>query len=175
MLSEESGSRGLVCGREPLSWKGTEEALVEAVKMAWRAGGGGGRWPFASDGPWHLMTREVRAGGTWDAWRIEIDAARERRSPRTVPLTAEEVDAMDATLAWLLHVPEADRKLVEVAVTFLAAGRTQVSWAEVRRRMAAFPQWREVAVSDRGLGMRYSRAVGAIANAVNLERRRAAA
>ena len=37
------------------------EALVEVLDM-WRRSPGDGRSPFATDGPWHLMTRETDAG-----------------------------------------------------------------------------------------------------------------
>jgi hypothetical protein len=158
-----------------LSWKEVEEQMVAAVRMLRRLPSGG-RWPFASDGPWHLITREARAG-QWDGWRQEIEAAevRELRNvARTVPLTAEEVDWMEGRLAWLLAVPERDRALVATALTHHAFAGSRIRWAAIRAQLAANRNWREVAGSDRGLGQRYARAIARIAAWLNGSDRSAA-
>jgi hypothetical protein len=45
------------CGKDGFwTFDAVEERLIEAMRLWWRSPGGG-RWPFASDAPWHLMTR----------------------------------------------------------------------------------------------------------------------
>mgnify|MGYP003577860621 CR=1 FL=1 len=39
------------------TYERVEERLVETMRCWWRMPGGG-RWPFAGDGPWHLARRE---------------------------------------------------------------------------------------------------------------------
>lgn len=152
-----------------LSWKDVEAELIEAVQMSWRLPGRG-RWPFAGDAPWHLMTREARADGQFEAWRQERedDLVREmRNAPRTVPLNSEEVTWMEGRLGWLSFAAETDRKLVEVVLVQKAAGKGRLSWSRIREKMMRSPAWLGIAGSTRGLGMRYSRAVQAVTIAVN--------
>ena len=85
------------------SFSDVEDGLVEAARL-WRRSPGGGRWPFASDGPWHLMTRATRAGSTIDAWRVEIDEIALKPEPATLPLTRAQIAARDAASAWLLLI-----------------------------------------------------------------------
>lgn len=173
------GSAGLECGAEPrFTWETVEGELVEAVKLSWRLPSGGAS-SFATDGPWQWLTRLARAsaGATdrpgaaeWELLRNEIDTQHmkdARNTAATSPLTAREVDWMDERLAWLLLVPERDRKLVWVALVQIASARGRFSWNRVRERLQENRRWREVAISNRGLGARYSRAIGAIAKALD--------
>src|SRR4051794_25298419 len=41
------------------TFEAVQERLVEAMRLWWRSPGGG-RWPFAGDAPWQLMTRRTR-------------------------------------------------------------------------------------------------------------------
>lgn len=161
-----------------LSFEDVEAELVEAVRLSWRLPGGGASC-FASDAPWYLMTRAARASAgasdragaaEWEALRNEIDQQQLRdlrNSPRTSPLTAREVDWMEARLAWLLRVPERDRKLVWVVLVQIASARGRFSWRKVREKLEENARWREVGVSNRGLGARYSRALAALTRELN--------
>lgn len=161
-----------------LSWKEVEEQLVAAVKLSWRLPSGS-RSAFATDGPWLWLTQVARASAgvsdrpgaaEWEAWRQEIEAQQLRdlrNNTRTVPLTAREVDWMESRLAWLLLVPESDRKLVWVALVEIAAARGRISWRRIRAKLEENRRWREVSVSSRGLGQRYSRAIATVTKAVN--------
>lgn len=150
-------------GQQNMSFAGVEAALVEAVRMLRRLPGEG-RMPFATDGPWHLISREARAEGDLQAWKQEREAEavrEERNRARAAGLTAEEVTCMETTLAWLEHVAERDRKLVVLALQQLAGGAARVRWSAVRKGLTVSGLAAEV--GDRALGMRYSRALQGIA------------
>ena len=121
---------------------------------------GEGRMPFATDGPWHLISRKARAEGDLQAWlqEREREAVREERNRgRSADLTSEEVTWMDRTLAVLERVDERDRLLVVLALRQLAAGAAQVRWAKVRAGLVASGVADVVGV--KALGMRYMRAL----------------
>lgn len=145
------------------SWGEVEAALVEAVRMLRRMPGEA-RMPFASDGPWHLISREARAEGDLQAWKQEREAEAvrdERNRARSGPLRAEEVTWMEGVLGWIEWVGERDRKLVVLALQQLAGGAARVRWSTVRRGLASAGVADEV--GDRALGMRYSRALQGVA------------
>lgn len=129
------------------SFEAVEARLVETVEL-WRRMPGGGPSPVAKDGPWHLIRAE------WGDY-ADADAA-----PRRLPLTRAEHAAMIEASGWLAFAPERDRRLVVLAVTELARGRGQVPWLELRAKMG-------VRFGADGLRMRYSRAITAIARALN--------
>lgn len=117
-----------------------QERLVEAVHL-WRRSPGDGRSPYATDGPWELASS--------DLWGPDVD----KDAPlRPLPLRRREVAARDEASAWLLFVPERDRRLVVLAVTALAKGYKQVPWMDLRRPMG-------VKLGADGLRMRYGRAI----------------
>lgn len=160
-----------------LSWtfEEVEQQLIEAMKMLWRLPAGGSSASFAADGPWHLLTRAVRAEAgkmaVMDLWRIEQEeAAKDARAVRTVPLKPEQVTWMNERLGWLELVDDRDRKLVFEAVWQLARGKPRVSWTRIRERMMAHPAWRDTAVTPRRLGQRYSKAIGGIAQSLDARR-----
>jgi hypothetical protein len=125
-----------------------EERLVEAMHL-WRRSPGGGSWPFASDGPWHLVKAELYGPD------VDKDAPL-----RPLPLRMAEVEERDQVSAWLLWVGDRDRRLVVLAVSALAKGHKQVPWMELRRPMG-------VALGADGLRMRYGRAIQTICNRLN--------
>lgn len=133
------------------------EALVEATVL-WRRSPGEGRWPFASDGPWHLMSRDV-AAGDYDArggFNSSSDVA-----VRALPLSREECDQRDAVSEWMMLVPAAaDRRLLAVCLEFHARGYQQLPWAKIMRFMG-------VARGKDGLAKRYRSALRAIAEGLN--------
>jgi hypothetical protein len=165
-----------------LSWSEVERHLVEAVRYYWRSdrralsGPGGRPGGFATDAPWRLLTREGRAEAgqmaVMDLWRIEQDEAvkdaKLRGLASSVPLTSEEVTWMDGRLAWLLLVPEADRKLVEVVVKAKARGAERIEWTRIRSRLPSD-------IGNKGLYRRYVRALQALARALGVEAAKVAA
>jgi hypothetical protein len=145
-----------------------EERLLEAMRLWWRSPGGG-KWPFAADAPWHLMTRATRIAtgglkGREFQLHMQAEDAEETRQwqgrERPVPLTREDVGRRDAASAWIVSVPERDRKLVLLALTQLAAGKAQVSWMRLKPLLG-------VEFGADGLRKRYWRAVTGIVEALN--------
>lgn len=127
-----------------------EDRLVEAMRLWWHVSGGW--WPFASDGPWHLIATD-------DSWDWDSDRWADAPMPK-LPLSREQMRRRDEATAWLRHAPERDRRLVVLAVTALAAGRKRVPWRSLLRPM-------RMRRGADGLRMRYGRAVNAICVALN--------
>jgi hypothetical protein len=138
------------------SFADVEARLVEAMRFWWHVEGAG--WPFASDGPWHL----IAADKTWD-W--DMDRRPDVRVPK-LPLSRAQMERRDEATGWLRHAPERDRKLVVLAVTALAAGRKVVPWRALLRPMG-------LSLGAHGLRKRYSRAVTCICEALNTAETRA--
>lgn len=150
-----------------------EDRFIEAMRFAWRDSSGS--WPFASDGPWHLMQA---VAGDYDARGGDMDAP----PPVRVPLSRAERARMDEAVGWLALVPApvrpgarltgkgqamgSDAKLVVLVARKLGAvrgeERGQVRWSLLLRPMGL----------NKGAGAlakRYGRAISAVA--VELERR----
>jgi hypothetical protein len=125
-----------------------QDAMVEAVDL-WRRSPGGGRWPFAGDGPWQWV-RSLEWGDYADA-----DAV-----PRAAPLTRAEVATRDAVSGWLAWVPERDRKLVVLAIGQLSRGHARVSWMRLKVELG-------VPFGADGLRRRYGRALTGICGQLN--------
>jgi len=148
--------------KERASWTEelVEERLIEAVELWGRSAAFGyslGSGPFATDAPWHLLTRAVRAGSTMDAWRVEQDEQL-ARDPRPAPargLSAAEVTRRDQAGEWLRFVPERDRKLLVEAVSEQARTGRRVDWMGMRAKVG-------VRLGADGLRKRYWRALGSI-------------
>src|SRR4051812_16360430 len=96
-----------------------QERLVEGMRLWWRSPGEG-KWPFASDAPWHLMTRRTRlsAGmvkGMEMTRLLQEDDAEETRRwqgrEKPGPLSREDVAMRDEASEWLTWVDERDRRL----------------------------------------------------------------
>lgn len=143
--------------RDYWTFEDVQERLVEAVRLWWRTPGGGTS-PFATDGPWHLVRDDGSAQAAWDE-RVNNHKMGHQPRPRPLPLSMEEVDERDEASEWIRFVPERDKRLVVLALTQLATGR-QVKWSRIRMQLTA-------EISPRGLGQRYSRAISAIARALN--------
>jgi hypothetical protein len=138
---------GKAGGKHHWSFAEVQEDMVETLLM-WRRAPGGGRFPFATDGPWHLIRKE------WEDYD-----ARDPAPLRRLPLTIADVKRMERVSEWLQLAPEGDRQLIVIVLGQLAGGAKRVSWAKVRARLDA-------EISPRGLGQRYSRAIAAIARAL---------
>lgn len=136
-----------------LSFDDVQDRLVEAIDVRLRSQGSG-YWPFASDGPWHLIQRD------WE--QLVNDALQGRDAPlrRRAPSRAE-LAAMRVRLEWLMLVAkDDDRRLLVVALTKLARGHAQVPW---RALVEDRPRWR----APDALRMRYGRALSALTMRVN--------
>lgn len=126
-----------------------EARLVETVRCWWRMPGGGA-WPFASDGPWHLIRKQ------WEDWD-----ARDPKPVGRLPLRRAEIAAMEEATDWLTYVPdERARQMLIVGLLERARGKTQTGWAALREQL------REP-LSPAAMSMRYSRAISFIANVLN--------
>lgn len=159
------------------TFEAVEDRLVEAMRFAWRDKSG--LWPFAGDGPWHLMQA---VAGDYDARGGDMDAP----PPMRVPLSRAERGRMDEAVGWLALVPAparpgarlavardgrgSDAHLVVLACRKLAAHRGegrdgskrgQVRWMLLLRPMG-------LGKGAGALAKRYGRAITAIA--VVLER-----
>lgn len=133
------------------------EALIETT-LLWRRSPGSGRWPFASDGPWHLMSRDSQAGD-YDA-RGGFDTSSDV-AVRPLPLSRDDVDQRDAVSEWMMLVPAAaDRRLLAVCLDFHARGYTQLPWSKIMPFMG-------VSRGKDGLAKRYRAALRAIAEGLN--------
>lgn len=134
------------------------EALVEAA-MLWRRSPGSGRWPFASDGPWHLMSRDVNAGD-YDA-RGGFDTSSDV-AVRPLPLSRAEVDQRDRVTEWLMLLrSEEDRRLLAICLDHHARGWKQLPWVDRIMPMLGMRRGKD------GLAKRYRAALRAIAEALN--------
>ncbi len=130
------------------------EALVETTVL-WRRSPGEGRWPFAADGPWHLMSRDAQSD--YDARGGDLTEP----VLRPLPLSPEECDRRDTVSEWLMLVPAAaDRRLLATCLEFHARGYTQLPWSRIVPMMG-------LARGKDGLQKRYRRALRAIAEGLN--------
>ena len=130
-----------------IGYDDVQARLVEAMQLCWQSEGG--RWPFAGDGPWHLVTRELYGP----------DVDKDAPLPR-LPLTRAQVARRDEAIGWLALVPERDRRLVVLAVRELAKGSKRVPWRVLLPKMG-------LALGAAGLSRRYERALGALTQRLN--------
>lgn len=139
---------GQILPAEFWTFETVQERLVAAMRL-WKRSPGGGSWPFASDGPWHLVTIELYGPD------VDKDAPL-----RPLPLTRAEVEERDQISEWLRHAPDRDRRLVILAVSQLASGRARIDWMGLRGPMG-------VKIGADGLRWRYNQAITAICCALN--------
>ncbi|HEV7658820.1 MAG TPA: hypothetical protein VGO55_03135 [Allosphingosinicella sp.] len=148
-VQAEASGLGRV-GDDATFWtcEAVEERLIETVRCWWRMPGGG-RWPFASDGPWHLIRKE------WEDWD-----ARDPKPMRSLPLRRAEVTAMEEATEWITWVPEDKRRVLVLALGKKAQGMSQVPWRSLLRTLGH-------TIGAGGLEWRYSQAIQLIANVLN--------
>jgi hypothetical protein len=151
------------CGRDHLgagfmTFEDVEGRMVEAM-LLWR------RAPDRERGWLHVRAfwPEIRRFGWTTSVGGEYDHPEEQPQPRALPLTRAEVASMMEASDWLAHAPQADRKLVALALTALAAGHKRVPWARLKPLMG-------VEYGAHGLRKRYCRAIATIAKAVNAQK-----
>jgi hypothetical protein len=142
-------------GRMPVwSHALVEERMVEAMEL-WR------RSPDRERGWLHVRAfwPEIRRSGVFQVVAGEIDHPEEKPELRPLPLTRAQVRDMVEASEWMAHVPERDRRLVALALTYKAQGK-QPQWMKMKRRLG-------IAFGATGLQMRYSRAITSICKALN--------
>lgn len=148
-----------------------KDRLVDALWL-WRRSPGGGKWPFASDAPWHLITRATRIecggfkGRELQLRKQDEDAEEAKRwagLDRRGALTRDEVSRRDEATEWLTLVDEDARKVLIAGIVQLAAGRSNIDWRRVKASIG-------VEIGNKGVYRRYTRAIAAIANGVNAGR-----
>lgn len=128
-----------------------EDRLVEAVLTCWRTPDRERGWQQLRSA-WPEIMRDPLLG--------DYDARGGDASSSDVPLrqaaqTRDEVAAMEEAFDWLSVLNADDRKLVGLAIAQLAAGKREISWVKMLRRMG-------LERGADGLRMRYGRALAAI-------------
>ena len=151
-----------VVGDAPVTLLAVQERLV-GVHGLWRRTPGDGRSPFACDGPWHLMLREVGdIVGHYSETLLTNAAGKEMQvrkvdqsAPRT-PLRTAEVAERDLVTGWLTLLAEPlDRKVVWLATAHLARGEDAPGWTEIKRITGAVQ-------GPSALAWRYRKALAAL-------------
>lgn len=132
------------------TFEAVQERLIDAM-LLWRRAPDRERGWLTVRAYWPEMRRHNHFG----------DYSDEEALPRPLPLTRAEVAEMNAVGEWLAFVPERDRRLVALAVSKLENGASQVPWLALRKAMG-------VTFGAHGLRKRYSRALTAIAMALNM-------
>ncbi|MBY9062314.1 hypothetical protein K7957_05140 [Sphingomonas yunnanensis] len=133
-----------------------EDRLVEAMITCWRTPDREAAWQRVKSN-WPEALREI-AVGDYDA--RGGDGTSSDVALRPASQTRREIAEMEEAFGWLAAVPVDDRRLVALAIAQLAAGKREVSWSKLKRRMGV------VRGAD-GLRMRYGRAIALIASAQN--------
>jgi hypothetical protein len=143
-------------GRVPVwTWRDVEDRLAEAMRLWWRSHDGDARFSLRG-----------RISSVWQQALSEpafIDIQLAQLQP--LPLSRADMARMTEASEWLRHVREEDRRLVVLVLGYLAKGEKKVPWLKVKRRMG-------VAYGADGLRKRYSRAITAIANVLNMAENR---
>ena len=143
--------RGEAAGAALLFYDDVEAALIDAMLVQWRTESG--RWPFASDGPWHLIKKEDLAG--YEGGKTPP------RPPRVPPSRAELERMRDVLFGWLPLVPnDVDRRVIVLAISWRARGEKRVPWRRVAAKVS-------MGLSADAAKMRYRRAVHALTVALN--------
>lgn len=136
-----------------------EERMIEALQLWRRMPDGDARFGLGGriSSIWRSFVRDremlIAAGEL-------VQATSSGSVPIRMRPTRDDVAAMEEASEWLLLAPERDRQIIVLALSQRAAGFKRVRWAKVREAMATEH-------GTRSLGMRYSRAITAIANALN--------
>lgn len=148
-----------------------KERLIEAM-LLWKRSPGGGKWPFAGDAPWQLMTRRTRVlvgiegglkGRELQLFMQAEDAEETRQwqgRDRPGPLSRDDVARRDEATEWLTWVAEDSRKVVVAVLAQLARGAQRIDWARVKREIGSEG-------GNKGVYRRSTRALSGIAERLN--------
>jgi hypothetical protein len=136
------------------TWQAVEDRLVDALDLWRRSHDGDARfslsgrissiWQQCVDDPLALIERHG----------VETEA------PRPLPLSRGDMARMTEASEWMRFVPECDRRLVILALGYLLKGYSRVPWLKLKHRLG-------IKFGADGVRMRYSRALTAIAVALN--------
>lgn len=101
----------------------TVEAMLIEAWLLWRRSPGGGRWPFASDGPWDQISRASDAGD-YEGRMIGEEIA----EPRSLPLSRAEVSQRDRVSQWLSLIEDEQARRLVCLVVGVKALERDVRW-----------------------------------------------
>ncbi|HWT12286.1 MAG TPA: hypothetical protein VN231_06005 [Allosphingosinicella sp.] len=133
-----------------------ETRLADAMEAWWRV-------PDRERGWQHV--RALWPDIARQGWRVDVDGEFDEREavqvPRRPALTRDQVKAMVEASEWLAFVPERDRRLVAIVLTYRVRGFDKVPWLRIWDRLGRGRPGPE------GLRKRYGRALAGIAAALN--------
>jgi hypothetical protein len=132
-----------------LTFAAVQDRMVDAVRLWQRAPDRERGWQSIRS-YWPDIVRHTALG----------DYSDDEAEPRPLPLTRAEVAEMNMVGEWLRFVPEADRRLVALALAALATGRKRVPWMRLRRAMG-------VTFGADALRKRYCAAISDVCHALN--------
>lgn len=150
----------------PDSRESLEEQMIEAVRLSWKLRDPvGGKSPYASDGPWDQMLRDLRAGD-YDARGGDMDDA-PAPSLRLGTVEMAQIEQAGQWMRMLAARPTrrgqtagvSDGAIVAAVLRQKAAGYSQVNWAHVLRAVG-------LTRGQDGLAYRYRRAITWLAERV---------
>lgn len=139
------------------TWQAVEDRLVDAMRHWWRSPDPDARFSLGGriSSAWQNYFPDRRDLALWGVLADQVAA-----EPRPLPLSRADVERMTEASEWLRFVPEADRRLVVMALARLAAGDKTVPWLRIMRRLGQ-------GHGSEGLRKRYSRALTAICHQLN--------
>lgn len=146
-----------------ITFDALEARLVDAMRLWDRAPDREAAWLHVRAYWPEIVRKGWRKGvaGEWD----ERSEDEEKEEPRPLPLTRDEVAEMNEAGELLGLVPERDRKLVVRVLAYMARAsdeeRARVPWMRIWRTTGGGKPGPD------GLRRRYSRAITAMANALN--------
>lgn len=143
------------------AWQDVEDRLVEAMGHWWRSHDRDAR--FSLGGRISSIWRQAWTDRETMALIEQVDLPREALKP--LPLSRADMARMQEASEWLRFVPEADRRLVVLALTKKAAGHSRIPWMNLKRAL-------RVRFGADGLRKRYSRGIATIANSLNMAENR---
>jgi hypothetical protein len=143
-------------GRVPIwTWQAVEDRMAEAMRHWWRSPDGEAR--FSLGGRISSIWRQAFT----DRMALIDQLDMEPTPPTALPLSRADVARMVEASEWMKFIPEADRRLVVLALVKKASGHDRVPWLTIWKALGRGKPGPE------GLRSRYSRAITCVANALN--------
>lgn len=138
---------------EDVTFESVQASLVECIDL-WRRTPEQDKLGMKASSIWSQMLQRIEPGDFDDRGIDMVQPAL-----RPLPLSREEVRVRDAVTNWYLDIPKPeDRKLVAVAVGYLARGYQRVPWLKVKHQM-------RIKFGADGLRKRYGKAIFTICQA----------
>lgn len=143
-------------GRVPVwSWQDVQDRMAEAMRHWWRSSDSEAR--FSLGGRISSIWRQAFT----DKLALIEQLDMEPSPPTALPLSRGDIKRMNEAAEWMAFVPEADRRLVVMALVKLASGSKTVPWLVIWKALGRGKPGPD------GLRSRYSRAITCVANALN--------